>query len=592
MSRRFPQRPFAALLARLGLAPARPDEAARQASERRFGRLFDEAPVPICLVDRHGALRDRNRRFDQSFGYGREELRGLDDWWPRAYPDPAYRAWALETWNAAMAAAARGGADGASIEHTVACKDGARRTVLISACALGEDFLVAMFDATDRSRVVEAHAALVEQQRQARLAALNQMEDANAARASAEASADRLRRLARVVESIAATRDLPSLMAVVRPAVRQLTGADGATLVLREDGHCHYADEDAIGPLWKGQRFPLETCISGWAMLHGQAVVIEDIYADPRIPHAAYRPTFVQSLSMVPVGRTHPVAAIGCYWASRHQAGEEELEMQQALADAMSIGLANIDLYQNLERRVAERTAELTAANMELDAFAYAVSHDLRAPLRAMSGFAQALAEDHGDRLTGEARVYLDQIGIASRKMGELIDGILVLSRSTRGELCRDAVDISALATRRLEELARAEPARRVATSVEPGLAAHGDGRMIEAALDNLLGNAWKYTARAAAPAIRVYAEERDGRRWICVADNGAGFDMAHAERLFKPFQRLHRQDEFPGLGVGLATVQRIVHRHGGELAATAAPGVGATFRFTLPPVSSRELAP
>ncbi|MFA4968166.1 MAG: ATP-binding protein [Sulfuritalea sp.] len=177
--------------------------------------------------------------------------------------------------------------------------------------------------------------------------------------AELDRSARRLRRLAEVVEGIAAVRELPDLMAIVRGAVRELTGADGATLVLREDGHCHYVDEDAIGPLWKGQRFPLESCISGWAMLHAQPVAIEDIYADPRIPYAAYRPTFVKSLAMVPIGREHPVGVIGCYWAERHLASAEELEMQQALADAMSVGLGNLELYRSLSdaRQAAERAA-------------------------------------------------------------------------------------------------------------------------------------------------------------------------------------------------------------------------------------------
>lgn len=177
--------------------------------------------------------------------------------------------------------------------------------------------------------------------------------------AELERSAGRLRRLAEVVERIAAAHDLPSLMGIVRTAVRELTGADGATLVMRDDGHCHYVDEDAIGPLWKGQRFPLESCISGWTMLHAEAVVIEDIYADPRIPYAAYRTTFVKSLAMVPIGRVQPVGAIGSYWATRHKASTEEVELQQALADAMSVGLANLDLYQQMAdaRFAAEESA-------------------------------------------------------------------------------------------------------------------------------------------------------------------------------------------------------------------------------------------
>lgn len=414
----------------------------------------------------------------------------------------------------------------------------------------------------------------------------------------------RLRHLARVVERIAGVHDLPGLMAIVRRAARELTGADGATLVLRDGDQCHYADEDAIGPLWKGQRFPLSACISGWAMLNAQAVAIEDIYMDERVPHAAYRPTFVNSLSMVPVGREHPVGAIGCYWAARHRASDEELELQQALADAAAVGLANLALLErlesarqaaeaaaeeirrlnaDLERRVDERTAELQAANRELDSFAHAVSHDLRAPLRAMTGFSQALEEDFGHHLPAEGREYLQEIARAGQRMGGLIDGLLALSRSTRTPLERRRVDLSEMAEGICRELARSDPARAVDWDIEPGLAAEGDHRMLGAVLENLLGNAWKYTAQVPRALIRFHGEEREGRRRFCISDNGAGFDMAHAGRLFQPFLRLHRQSDFPGVGIGLATVQRIIRRHGGEIEASAVPGAGATFRFTLP---------
>ncbi len=258
-------------------------------------------------------------------------------------------------------------------------------------------------------------------------------------------------------------------------------------------------------------------------------------------------------------------------------------------------------LNADLERRVDERTAELRAANLELDAFAYAVSHDLRAPLRALTGFSQALMEDHGDRLAGDAKEYLRQISVAAHRMGDLVDGLLKLSRTTRGEVHRDPVDLSGMASRILGELAAAEPERRVETAVQPGLTARGDTRMIEVLLQNLLGNAWKYTAKTESARIEVGGD--DGR-WVegaadvppestpsplpppafFVRDNGAGFDMRHAARLFAPFQRMHRQDEFPGIGIGLATAQRIVLRHGGTIEATGTPGQGATFRFTLEP--------
>jgi PAS domain S-box-containing protein len=241
------------------------------------------------------------------------------------------------------------------------------------------------------------------------------------------------------------------------------------------------------------------------------------------------------------------------------------------------------ELNLNLDRRVQERTAELSAANRELDSFAYAVSHDLRAPLRAMSGFSQALQEDCGDSLDGEAKLYLEQIVLASNKMGQLIDGILTLSRSTRGDLQRSSVDLSALARRLLGELSRRDPQRQVNWLVEEGLKVSGDATMLEIALTNLLDNAWKYTTRQPQASIRVHRAKLDGQAAICVSDNGAGFDMAYAERLFQPFQRMHRQEEFPGIGVGLATVQRIVHRHGGVIRAEASPEQGASFCFTLP---------
>ena len=240
-------------------------------------------------------------------------------------------------------------------------------------------------------------------------------------------------------------------------------------------------------------------------------------------------------------------------------------------------------LNAELEQRVVERTAELIAANRELDAFAYAVSHDLRAPLRAMSGLANITIDDYAHLLPTEGRKYLTEIDVAGRKMSDLIDALLTLSRSTRGDMQLDIVAVSDIARRIVDELLELAPQRKVAINIQAGLTVRGDARLIEVVLRNLLSNAWKYTAYTAAASIRVYAEQHNQQRYICVADNGAGFDMAYANRLFQPFQRLHRQDEFPGIGIGLATVQRIVQRHGGTIDVQGTPGAGAIFRFTLP---------
>ena len=236
-------------------------------------------------------------------------------------------------------------------------------------------------------------------------------------------------------------------------------------------------------------------------------------------------------------------------------------------------------LNTHLEQRIQERTAELQAANTELESFAYAVSHDLRAPLRAMNGFSLALMEDLSPKLENTEKNFLNQIVLASNRMSDLIDGILQLSRVTRGELHRGWVDLSDLVERIRTDLEASEPRREVVWKIASNLQAWGDPRLIEAMMRNLIGNAWKYT-EGRHPAIIGF---RRGEARFVVEDNGAGFDMAHATKLFQPFQRLHRQDEFPGIGIGLATVQRIIHRHGGSIQAEAHPNQGARFEFTLP---------
>lgn len=235
-----------------------------------------------------------------------------------------------------------------------------------------------------------------------------------------------------------------------------------------------------------------------------------------------------------------------------------------------------------LEQRVEQRTAELQAANAELESFSYAVAHDLRAPLRAMSGFSTALIEDFASVLPPDGVALLDEIILAGRRMGELIDGLLALSRATHGQVYFERIDITALSERILRDLASRDPGRQVDTLIENDLSVIGDRRMIEIVMNNLLDNAWKYSGKKQHAEIRVYSEIREGVRWICISDNGAGFTPEHAARLFLPFQRLHRGDEFPGIGIGLATVQRVMKRHGGKIEASAAPNEGATLSFTL----------
>jgi len=233
-------------------------------------------------------------------------------------------------------------------------------------------------------------------------------------------------------------------------------------------------------------------------------------------------------------------------------------------------------------QRIAERTAQLELANAELESFSYSVSHDLRAPLRSMDGFSQALLEDHGDKLDAEGKKYLQHVRESAQQMARLIDDLLGLSRVTRSELRREPVDLGALARVVLARLQRDEPERKAEILVSDGLVANGDAQLLGLVLQNLIGNAWKFTCKTPLARIEFGVQMNGGRRVYFVRDNGAGFDMAYAGKLFGVFQRLHSAAEFEGTGVGLATVQRIVQRHGGRVWAEGQVGRGATFRFTL----------
>ena len=239
-------------------------------------------------------------------------------------------------------------------------------------------------------------------------------------------------------------------------------------------------------------------------------------------------------------------------------------------------------LNAELEERVRARTAELEAANDELRAFSFSVSHDLRSPLRKIEAFSQFLVDEHGGDLAPGAHGYLDRIRASSRHMNALIEDMLKLSRVSREQMRKEKVDLSTLAGSILDELQRTDPTRTVVTHVEPGLYACGDGDLLRIALDNLLGNAWKFTSEKEQARIEFVAAEDDDEPAFTVRDNGAGFDMSQSEKLFQAFQRLHPAQAFPGTGIGLAIVHRIVKRHGGEIKGEGEVESGAAFTFTL----------
>ena len=239
-------------------------------------------------------------------------------------------------------------------------------------------------------------------------------------------------------------------------------------------------------------------------------------------------------------------------------------------------------LNASLEQRVMQRTAQLETANEELKAFSYSVSHDLRAPLRAIDGFSQALLEDCADQIDATGKNHLQRVCASAQRMGMLIDDMLKLSRITQVPLEPAEVDLGAMAEAIIAQLRRQDPARDVNVDIAPDLLAFGDSGLLRVVLENLLGNAWKYTGRTAVAHIVFDAEQRDGETVFRVRDNGAGFNMEYAGKLFGAFQRLHQREEFEGTGIGLATVHRIIHRHGGRVWAEATPDRGASFYFSL----------
>jgi signal transduction histidine kinase len=267
-----------------------------------------------------------------------------------------------------------------------------------------------------------------------------------------------------------------------------------------------------------------------------------------------------------------------------------DLDLITLFANQVSIAIENASLVEELrntldtlEQRIQARTAELTEINRELESFCYSASHDLRSPLRGIDGFSQILMDDYPQLLDEPARDYLERIRAASQRMGQIIDDLLRLSQVVRKSMRWEPVDLSAMAQRLVDRYRSQTPARAVSVKLAPDLHCDGDAELLEMALDNLLGNAWKFTQNVAQPSIEFGSRREEGETALFVCDNGCGFDMQYQGKLFQPFQRLHRQEEYPGCGVGLAIAERIVKRHGGRLWAVSAPGKGATFLFTLP---------
>ncbi|MFW5831393.1 MAG: PAS domain S-box protein, partial [Prolixibacteraceae bacterium] len=386
------------------------------------------------------------------------------------------------------------------------------------------------------------------------------------------------------IQQLSSVQSLDALQDIVAKSARKLIGADGATLVFKENGHCFYVNEDAIQPLWKGKKFPLDSCISGWVMQNKKPVAIEDIFSDDRIPKDVYEPTFVKSLVMVPVNISEPIGAIGNYWKEKYIPTETEMQLLQTLADTAARSIENIQLYAELEDRVKRRTKQLQAANKELETFTYSVSHDLKAPLRGIDGYSRLLLDEYGDKLNEEATHFIQTIRSSTLQMNQLIEDLLSYSRLERSELKNERIALK----RSMETLMANYHGELKKNGFKVDLDVP-DVEMITSStglsivIRNLLENAIKFTTGRPNPKIEIGVEEKAEAWIISVKDNGVGFDMKYHDRIFEIFQRLHRAEEFPGTGIGLAMVAKALQRMGGKARADSKPDEGATFFIEIP---------
>jgi signal transduction histidine kinase len=389
--------------------------------------------------------------------------------------------------------------------------------------------------------------------------------------------------LVEAVQRLSLARTVGEVQEIVRETARVLCGADGATFVLRDGPYCFYADEDAISPLWKGQRFPLETCVSGWVMDHREALAIPDIYDDERVPVEAYRPTFVKSLVMVPIRRMEPIGAIGNYWASEHNPTPRELELLQALADSTAVAMENVRVWSELEERIADRMSKLQEALELNERITGMLAHEIRNALAANVGMLDLTLMDEAAPLADGTRRHLELARRAADDGVRIVNDQLTAARDRVGALRPQPVDVHVSEVfAELEGTYRA--LRRgdgVALIVDaPGdlPVLHTDRHLLLQALRNLVSNALKYTD---AGSVRVSARAVDEESvTFVVADTGVGISAEDQERVFDEW--VQGSDARQGAGLGLPFVRRLATLLGGSLELESAVGVGTVVTLTI----------
>ena len=398
--------------------------------------------------------------------------------------------------------------------------------------------------------------------------------------------------LLETVTALASARTLDDVTRIVRSSARELTRADGVSFVLKEDGNCFYADEDAIGPLWKGSRFPLNTCISGWAMLNREIVVVPDIYLDARIPHEVYRPTFVKSLVMVPVREVDPIGAIGAYWAQPHEATLQEQQVLQAIANAAALALRNIELDASLHRSVErEREARERAerANELKDDFLATLSHELRTPLHVIQSWIWQLNRSEQPPALKKALEVIERnVSLQSRLVEDLLD----VSRAVTGRLQLNTrlVDLASACMSVVEVLRLSARAKNIQLDIQQETSTFiwGDADRVQQILWNVLNNAIKFTPNDGRIVVKISRSNRQA--CVIVEDTGIGIEPEFLPFVFDRFRQADPGStrRFGGMGLGLTIVKELIQLHGGTVKAASrgnGQGTSVTLEFPVPAV-------
>lgn len=394
-----------------------------------------------------------------------------------------------------------------------------------------------------------------------------------------------MEQLVGVVQDLSHARDMDAVAAIVRKAARELTGADGASFVLRDGDNCHYVDENAISPLWKGKKFPMSMCVSGWVMMNAQSVTIEDIYQDKRVPTEAYRPTFVKSMAMVPIRRQSPIGAIGNYWARTRQPTDEEVVILQALADTTSVAIENVELYRQLNNKMHA----LQQSNDELSHFAWVASHDLQEPLRTIAIQMDVLKKRYGGELDEKAIKHLDTAIGGAERLKNLVRDILVHARAKEIKEYKP-IDTNELLNEAKETLLQqiAETETTIESADLPVI--YGEKDMMFRVFLNLISNAIKFHRKGVLPIIKISAEQKKAHWEFKFEDNGIGIEEQYLDKVFGLFMRLHSRDDYNGSGIGLSTCKKIIEMHGGEIWAENREH-GCAIHFTIPTVINQLMS-